>query len=133
MGTAAARATSIRRPSDPPHRTDLLTDKHKDRPAALFKADEHVEVEATWGIYQLKVSIHKLAPIPLLHGAVQDPIFERLAIADAHLIVLQDLPQLHRDPFDRLLISQALVERLTFLTVDSVFSSFAVPVIDARI
>jgi len=30
----------------------LLTDKQKDRLAALFQADEHVEVKATWAIYQ---------------------------------------------------------------------------------
>ncbi len=37
-----------------------------------------------------------------------------------------------RDPLDRLLISQALVERLTVLTADSAFASYAVPVLDAR-
>jgi hypothetical protein len=31
---------------------DLLTDKQKDRLHALFAGDAHVEVEATWGIYQ---------------------------------------------------------------------------------
>lgn len=31
---------------------DLLTDKQKDRLRELFAVDEHVEVEATWGIYQ---------------------------------------------------------------------------------
>jgi len=37
----------------------LLTDKQKDRLAALFKADEHVEVEATWGIYQRMISAYR--------------------------------------------------------------------------
>ncbi len=38
---------------------DLLTDKQKDRLAALFKTDEHVEVEATWGIYQRMITAYR--------------------------------------------------------------------------
>lgn len=56
----------------------------------------------------------------------------RLDIADTHLLTLQRLPHLHRDPFDRLLISQALAEQLTVLTADRAFASYAVSTIDAR-
>ncbi len=38
---------------------DLLTDKQKDRLAALFAGDEHVEVEATWGIYQRMIGAYR--------------------------------------------------------------------------
>ena len=38
---------------------DLLTDKQKDRLDALFAADAHVEVEATWGIYQRMVAAYR--------------------------------------------------------------------------
>ena len=38
---------------------DLLTDKQKDRLAALFADDEHVEVEATWGIYQRMIAAYR--------------------------------------------------------------------------
>jgi transposase len=37
----------------------LLTDKQKDRLAALFKDDRHVEVEATWGIYQRMIAAYR--------------------------------------------------------------------------
>jgi transposase len=37
----------------------LLTDKQKDRLADLFAADEHVEVEATWGIYQQMITAYR--------------------------------------------------------------------------
>ena len=37
----------------------LLTDKQKDRLAALFKVEEHVEVEATWGIYQRMITAYR--------------------------------------------------------------------------
>ena len=38
---------------------DLLTDKQKDRLAALFATDQHVEVEATWGIYQRMITAYR--------------------------------------------------------------------------
>jgi transposase len=38
---------------------DLLTDKQKDRLAALFTTDAHVEVEATWGIYQRMIAAYR--------------------------------------------------------------------------
>jgi transposase len=37
----------------------LLTDKQKDRLAALFADDAHVEVEATWGIYQGQIAAYR--------------------------------------------------------------------------
>ena len=37
----------------------LLTDKQKDRLAALFATDEHVQVEATWGIYQRMIAAYR--------------------------------------------------------------------------
>jgi transposase len=38
---------------------DLLTDKQRDRLAALFAGDEHVEVEATWGVYQRMIAAYR--------------------------------------------------------------------------
>ena len=38
---------------------DLLTDKQTDRLAALFASDAHVEVEATWGIYQRMIAAYR--------------------------------------------------------------------------
>ncbi len=90
-----------------------------------------VSVASLWEI-AIKISIRKLAPIPGLHDAVGNLGLERLPIAGPHLLALQELPHLHRDPFDRLLISQALVERLTVLTADPAFASYDVPVIDAH-
>jgi transposase len=37
----------------------LLTDKQKDRLSALFAAEEHVQVEATWGIYQRMIAAYR--------------------------------------------------------------------------
>lgn len=90
-----------------------------------------VSVASLWEI-AIKVSLDKIAPIPGLPAAVRDLGFRRLDIADEHLDVLAGLPHLHRDPFDRLLISQAVVERLTVLTADGDFARYEVSVLDAQ-
>lgn len=59
--------------------------------------------------------------------------FEPLPITPAHAAGLREFPQLARhDPFDRVLLSQALLEKIDFFTVDSVLLSLGLPfVVDA--
>ena len=54
-----------------------------------------------------------------------------LPITHTHSLRVSTLPPHHRDPFDRLLIAQALVERLPILTADAVFDRYDVEVIRA--
>lgn len=54
-----------------------------------------------------------------------------LGLAPDHGLGVADLPMHHRDPFDRLLISQARSEGLTIVTADRRFVEYDVPVIDA--
>ncbi len=62
---------------------------------------------------------------------VDESGFDRLAINFEHATEAGRLPLLHRDPFDRMLIAQALVERLTLVTGDAVISRYEVPVLSA--
>jgi PIN domain nuclease of toxin-antitoxin system len=55
-----------------------------------------------------------------------------LAITTAHALQLGRLPELHRDPFDRLLVAQAMTERLTIVSADPHVLSYDVAQIDAR-
>ncbi len=57
---------------------------------------------------------------------VQQFDFELLEIMDAHLVALSQLPSVkdHRDPFDRLLIAQALSENLTLISRDGKFGAY---------
>ncbi len=48
------------------------------------------------------------------------------AIAPEHLIHVASLPFHHKDPFDRLIIAQSLVENIPILTSDSNFSAYGV-------
>jgi hypothetical protein len=57
---AAVRATRSTVPGETLHTgADLLTDKQAARLTALFAIDEHVEVEATWGIYQRMIAAYR--------------------------------------------------------------------------
>lgn len=47
-----------------------------------------------------------------------------LPVQPEHAEAVRDLPLLHRDPFDRLLIAQAKAERLTLVTRDKIFSDY---------
>ena len=52
-----------------------------------------------------------------------------IAVSFAHLKTLFDLPKHHGDPFDRLIISQAITENLTILSADRQFKDYPVNVI----
>lgn len=54
-----------------------------------------------------------------------------LPVEHRHALEVADLPDHHRDPFDRMLIAQARVERLPILTHDAVFKRYRVEVLRA--
>lgn len=54
--------------------------------------------------------------------------YAELAIEGPHAVVAGTLPDLHRDPFDRILIAQALIEGLTLLTSDRKVAAYPGPV-----
>ncbi|HEY8133706.1 MAG TPA: type II toxin-antitoxin system VapC family toxin [Thermoanaerobaculia bacterium] len=53
-----------------------------------------------------------------LRRALLDNGYTELPVTSEHAVNLDALPPLHKDPFDRLLIAQALVEGITLLTAD---------------
>jgi PIN domain nuclease of toxin-antitoxin system len=55
-----------------------------------------------------------------------------LPIGHAHALRVNVLPNLHRDPFDRLLVAQAQLERIPLVTSDPVFDGYDVDVISAQ-
>jgi PIN domain nuclease of toxin-antitoxin system len=65
-----------------------------------------------------KIAIGKLPVPPEFPKMVEAHGYEILPIAPRHLEHLAALPLRHRDPFDRLLVSQAAVDRLVLLTAD---------------
>lgn len=54
-----------------------------------------------------------------------------LDLKPAHLRVLEAMPLVHRDPFDHLIIAQALAERCVIMTDDAQFDAYGVPCLPA--
>jgi PIN domain nuclease of toxin-antitoxin system len=67
-----------------------------------------------------------------LPAAIEGSDFRTLAVTVAHAIAVADLPPHHADPFDRLLIVQARLEKLTIVTSDAAFDDYEVETLDAR-
>jgi len=60
---------------------------------------------------------------------VRDGAMTPLPVELSHALAVADLPDHHRDPFDRLLIAQAHAERLTLVSADAAFDRYDVPVL----
>ena len=54
----------------------------------------------------------------LLRRNLLDHGYRELSITGAHAVAVDLLPMIHRDPFDRILVAQAQIERMTLLTTD---------------
>jgi PIN domain nuclease of toxin-antitoxin system len=50
--------------------------------------------------------------------------YHELPVEGRHVIVFRDLPLIHRDPFDRLLVAQAQCEGMVLLTVDKILKQY---------
>ena len=57
--------------------------------------------------------------------AIEESGFRELMISAKHAAKVHELPLYHHDPFDRLLIAQALIEPMRFLTADSVLEQYS--------
>ena len=60
----------------------------------------------------------------ILRRALVDNGYLELAITSEHVVSIDQLPSSHKDPFDRLLVAQALVEGITLLTSDAQIADY---------
>ena len=109
--TASERLTETAR--------NAITDSHN---------DVVIGIGALWeiGIKRTLGKVHFPFDFEEVLGAEN---FGILPIAFTHLSVLDRLPLHHRDPFDRLLISQSLAERIPIVTGDREFAAYGVGII----
>ena len=86
---------------------------------------------SAWEIV-IKVRLGKLtlpeAPESYIPSRLKINRFESLSIQLVHALQVTHLPDLHRDPFDRMLICQALQNNLTIETVDTAVRAYSVGV-----
>ena len=92
--------------------------------------ERFVSIASIWEI-TIKVSIGKLVLPGKLDAAMHGIAAVSLPITLAHIDRIQSLPFHHRDPFDRMLIAQAMEEGMTVVTRDRHFASYGVPLLKA--
>ncbi|MXV50766.1 PIN domain-containing protein [Pedobacter sp. HMF7647] len=90
----------------------------------------NVSIASLWEI-AVKVSIGKLKinkEIEKIVTLLEDNQINLLPIRPTHIAAYINLPLFHKDPFDRLIISQAISEQLTVISKDEHFSLYKVPI-----
>lgn len=96
------------------------------------KNDLWLSVASVWEIL-IKVRAGKLVlprPTgPYLVRQLAENRIELLPITLDHVLRIENLPVHHRDPFDRILIAQSLVQKLPLVTADPLFDRYSVEVI----
>lgn len=94
-----------------------------------------VSAASAWEL-QIKQDLGKLKLSAAIHTLVNEQQqingLELLPIKLEHIWALADLPRLHGDPFDRILIAQARHEGLTLVSADSVMREYPVEVLWAK-
>ncbi len=88
-----------------------------------------LSVVSVWEM-QIKLQLGKLSlqqPIAeMISSQQQVNDIEILPVTLRHVLALQNLPLPHKDPFDRLLIAQAITEQATLLSNDNAFANYSV-------
>ena len=89
----------------------------------------YLSIVSVWEM-QIKVQLGKLSLPPSLPAVVErNRTINRvhlLGVTPEHIYALDGLPAIHKDPFDRLLIAQTLVEGATLLTADTHITAYPV-------
>lgn len=130
---------SARRESAPRHPRFYLDGRRTkatfQKAAALIKDKSNqlfLSVVSVW-VIQIKAQLGKLTLRDDLEKLVSEQqsenALEILPVLLPHTFVLRKLPLHHKDPFDRLLIAQALHEGFMLLSHDDAFDSYSVPVV----
>ena len=89
-----------------------------------------VSAATAWEI-AIKKRLGKLQAPDNLEEVIAANRFEPLPISIAHALAVAELPQHHRDPFDRMLVAQAKAENLTLVTRDELITECDIPLLQA--
>lgn len=98
-----------------------------DAQAAIREDENEVFISAAvvWEIV-IKKALDKLTAPNNIVEVISQNRFDPLAITIQHALAVEKLPMHHRDPFDRILIAQALAERMTLVHRDHEIVRYAV-------
>ena len=103
------------------------------RQSILDETNElYISIISVWEV-AIKTSLGKLGDFKggakaLLSSVNNSPI-ALLPVTPEHVILVETLPFIHRDPFDRLLIAAAISENMSLVTIDENIRKYSVPVL----
>jgi PIN domain nuclease of toxin-antitoxin system len=89
-----------------------------------------ISAASLWEI-SIKKAMGKLKTPDNLQEEIELHRFSQLNINFDHAQLAGELPNIHKDPFDRMLIAQAMIEKLTLVTRDEVIPQYSVKLIKA--
>ena len=87
-----------------------------------------ISIVSLWEI-AIKTSLGKLEmaiDLPSIINKIEENGFVILPIFPEHTVCVASLPFHHKDPFDRILIAQTMIEKLTIISKDGIFNSYGV-------
>lgn len=87
-----------------------------------------VSAVVIWEI-RIKQALGKLKIPSNFRQVLDRQSFETLSITVEHAHAVADIPAIHRDPFDRMLLAQASIEGFTIVSRNSVFEQYNIPLI----
>ena len=92
----------------------------------------YLSIASPWEM-QIKYQLGKLSlamPIAeLINKNTQENNINLLPINLSHISYLEKLPAHHKDPFDRIIIAQAIIEGMTIITIDHAFVDYPVQIV----
>lgn len=104
--------------------TDSPKLSHEARRQILAADEVYVSAASIWEI-AIKSGLGKIeGDVVQMVSAIEGSGFLELPVTADHAARVADLPLHHRDPFDRLLVAQAMTEPLTLLTAENVLSRY---------
>jgi PIN domain nuclease of toxin-antitoxin system len=99
-----------------------------ERARQVIASPDHLVCYSAASVWEIRIKqrIGKLELPDDFADSLAAQAFVPLAITTAHAHAIKDLPLHHRDPFDRMLVAQAQIERLTLLTRDEQLAKYEV-------
>lgn len=108
-------------------------DKLSARAKALMEDQDNVLLFSAASLWEITIKAglgradFQIDPHLLLRGLIENG-YQELPITSQHALMVGQLPDVHRDPFDRILVAQATVEGLLLLTHDPLVQAYPGPI-----
>ena len=108
-------------------------DKLSTRAKTLMEDQDNVLVFSAASLWEITIKTglgradFQVDPHLLRRGLIENG-YEELPITSQHALAVGQLPDVHRDPFDRILVAQATVEGLLLLTRDPLVKAYPGPI-----